>query len=94
MIPMDDDEDERKEDILKMLGGEVDDFAGKQLPDPNTAGVTVEISIKPHGGPDKEKEEDGIEQGVEPKMDGMEADNEEHDPIAHILGMCGGGCAY
>jgi hypothetical protein len=90
MIPMHDDEDDQKDAILQMLGGEVDDYAGKQLPDPDAPpsgqGVTIEISVKPHGGPeDAEKPE-----GEEPNM---EAENPEHDPIAHILGMCGGGCA-
>lgn len=82
-----DDEDEEKEEILKTLSGQVDDYAGSQLPDPSKGqGVTIEISVKPHGGPEEmEEQEEGH---------GMEAENEEHDPIAHILGMCGGGCAY
>ena len=83
-----DDEDEQKEAILQMLGGEVDDYAGKQLEDPSkTQGVTIEISVKPHGGEEEKKEPE------EEKSSSMEAGNEEHDPIAHILGLCGGGCA-
>lgn len=82
------DEDDEKEDILKQLSGEVDDYAGSQLKDPNEPkgqGVTIEIGIKPHGM-DAPKEVEGDEE------DGMAADSEEHDPIAHILGMCSGGC--
>lgn len=101
----DEDEDQSLDEILKMLGGEVDDFAGKQLPDPDggrfeagpkAGGVEVHISVSPHAqpgkkeGPEEEENEGGIGEGSETKgeMD------EEHDPIAHILGMCGGGCAY
>ena len=93
------DEDEDKDKILEMLGGEVDDYAGSQLknPDEKGQGVTIEISVKPHG---EEKEPDGDE--VCPACEGKgcslcegskEGLEEEHDPIAHILGMCGGGCA-
>lgn len=82
-----DDEDEQKDEILKMLGGEVDDYAGKQLKDPDASqGVTIEISVKPHGAGEAEPA------GGEKEPD-MTDGNEEHDPIAHILGMCGGGCA-
>ena len=45
----DDDEDDQKDKVLEGLSGEVDDFAGKGLPDPNSQGVTIEISVKPHG---------------------------------------------
>ena len=85
----DEDDDERKESILQMLGGEVDDYAGSQLknPDDKPQGVTIEISVKPHGGPEDHKEPD-----EDDKIPSMAAGNEEHDPIAHILGMCGGGC--
>jgi hypothetical protein len=87
--PTHDDEDEDRDQILQLLGGKVDDFAGSKLKDPDAPkgqGVTIEISVKPHGGPEeKEEKPEG-----EPNM---EAENEEHDPIAHILGMCGGGCA-
>ena len=83
------DDDDDKDAILKALSGEVDDFTGSQLEDPNapkgTQGVTIEISVKPHGAGAPEGEE-------KPEMPDMEAGNEEHDPIAHILGMCGGGC--
>lgn len=75
-----DEDDDEKDEILKMLNGEVDDYAGSQLSDPDKKqGVTIEISVKPHGQPSEEKEP-------------MEDGNEEHDPIAHILGMCEGGC--
>ena len=87
---MHDDEDEDRDQILQLLGGQVDDFAGSKLKDPDAKpegqGVTIEISVKPHGGPEEEKEEN-------PEAPSMEAENEEHDSIAHILGMCGGGCA-
>ena len=85
---MHDDEDEDRDQILQLFGGQVDDFAGSKLKDPDAPkgqGVTIEISVKPHGGPEEEGKPEG-----EPNMD---AENEEHDPIAHILGMCGGGCA-
>lgn len=85
-----DDEDEDRDQILQLLGGQVDDFAGSKLPDPDAPkgqGVTIEISVKPHGGPEEAEEEE------KPESPSMEADNKEHDPIAHILGMCGGGCA-
>ena len=85
-----DDEDESKDKILQLLGGQVDDFAGSKLKDPESPsspqGVTIEISVKPHGGP-------GDAEKSELESPNMEAENEEHDPIAHILGMCGGGCA-
>lgn len=79
-----DDEDEEREKILEMLGGEVDEFAGKELKDPNEKpgqGVTIEISVKPHGEPD----------GDEGKLGELEEEEDDHDPIAHILGMCSGG---
>lgn len=74
-----DDEDEDREMLLKSLSGDVDDYAGSQLKDPSQ-GVTVTISVSPNGAEKKEGE-------VPPKEE-----DEEHDPIAHILGMCGGGC--
>lgn len=78
------DDDEDKDGILKMLGGEVDDYAGSQLKDPNEKqGVTIEISVKPHGQPGMDEDKEKVD---------MEAGNEEHDPIAHVLGMCRGGC--
>ena len=85
-----DDEDEDRDQILQLLGGQVDDFAVSKLKDPSAPpegqGVTIEISVKPHGGPEEAEEKEEGEPG-------MEAGNEDHDPIAHILGMCGGGCA-
>ena len=87
----DDDEDEQKDKVLEGLSGEVDDFAGKGLPDPNSQGVTIEISVKPHGaGADQDQEEETMA----PKPTGMVDGNDDHDPIAHILGLCEGGCAY
>lgn len=90
----DDDEDDQKDKVLEGLSGEVDDFAGKDLPNPDgdqKQGVTIEISVKPHGGtpgmPGEEEEKPNPGTGM---TDG----NEDHDPIAHILGLCEGGCAY
>ena len=94
-----DDEDERKESILKMLSGEVDDFAGSQLKDPDDKGpaahgVTITIAMTPDaqsgkkGGPEDEENLGGIDK----ETDKEQEEDEPHDPIAHILGMCGGGC--
>lgn len=87
-----DDEDEQKDKVLEGLSGEVDDFAGSKLPNPDggaNQGVTIEISVKPHGADVAPEEEE------KPKGMGMVDGNEEgHDPIAHILGLCEGGCAY
>lgn len=92
----DEDEDEEKDRVLDQLSGEVDDFAGSKLdhPDgPKAQGVTIEISVKPHGGPDDEEEP--MNEGADiAKPTGMVDGNEDHDPIAHILGLCKGGCAY
>lgn len=85
------DEDEQKDKVLEGLSGEVDDFAGKSLPNPDggsNQGVTIEISVKPHGATPAGEEE-------KPEGMGMVDGNEEgHDPIAHILGLCEGGCTY
>ena len=78
------DEDEDREMLLKSLSGEVDDFAGSQLKDPNekpAGGATITITVSPNGAEIK-KEGEGA----------PEEEKEEHDPIAHILGMCDGGC--
>lgn len=77
------DEDEDKDEMLKSLSGEVDDYAGSQLKDPNeqtigAGGATITITVKPAGKPEAEPE--------------AETEDGEHDPIAHILGMCSGGC--
>lgn len=76
MGPFKDDDDDQ-DSLLDQLGGEVDDFAGDQLPeDAKNAGITLEITIKPKmAGAPKPAEEDP-----------------DHDPVAHMLGMCGGGC--
>lgn len=92
------DDDENMDGILKMLGGEVDDYAGSQLPDPDASskGVTVTISVKPGGqGPsDKGPEDEENAGGMDALSKEKSEQDEPHDPIAHILGMCGGGCAY
>jgi hypothetical protein len=80
------DEDEDRDMLLKSLSGDVDDYAGSQLKDPEAkegpaGGVTVTISVSPNG--EVKKEEDA---------ETPEEEKEEHDPIAHVLGMCGGGC--
>ena len=93
------DEDEEKDEILKALSGEVDDFAGSQLKDPDekgpaAGGMTVTISVSPGAQPGKgEGIEDEENEGGAGKEGDEKVDEEEHDPIAHILGMCGGGCA-
>jgi hypothetical protein len=99
------DEDEDQEQILKMLGGEVDDFAGKQLSDPDdgrfekgppAGGTTITISVTPgsQGPSDKGPEDEENAGGADKETDEEEEKDEPHDPIAHILGMCGGGCPY
>ena len=90
------DEDEEKDDILNGLSGEVDDYAGSKLKDPNeknvsAGGVTVTISVAPDASQKKDEETDDSDDG-DTDGTGMEADSEKHDPIAHILGMCAGGC--
>lgn len=93
------DEDEERDDILKALSGEVDDYAGSKLEDPDKKGpaahgVTVTIAVSPGGqGPSDKGAEDEENAGGEDKeaME-KEEDDEPHDPIAHILGMCRGGC--
>jgi len=85
MYPMDDDE-EMKDKVLEMLGGEVDDYAGSKLEDdeekPADQGVTIEIAVKPHGAADEEAKEKFIQ----------EEEAEGHDDVRHALGMCKGGC--
>lgn len=78
------DEDEDREMLLKSLSGDVDEFAGSQLKDPNekpAGGATITITVSPNGAEVKKEGEESPEE-----------EKEEHDPIAHILGMCGGGC--
>lgn len=92
MNPLIDDEDEDRDEMLKSLLGEVDDYSAKSLPDAaKGAGVTIEISVKPHGSDGaEEKGEEGVEM-----PEGKEGEEEDgHDMVAHMLGMCGGGCAY
>lgn len=102
------DEDEEMEDILKMLGGEVDDFAGKQLSDPDkkdtkfnaggpqAGGTAVTITVSGpaavEGPSDKGPEDEENSGGEDKESMEKEEEDEPHDPIAHILGMCGGGC--
>lgn len=86
----DDDEDgPGTDDILDLLSGEVDGYAGKGIgkglgieegePGKSTKLLTLEISVTPGGA----------EAAPAP---GGEEEEEEHDPVAHALGMCGGGC--
>lgn len=95
-----DDEDEEKDSILKQLSGEVDDYAGKQLPEEKAGGpiTGVSIEIKPLTGGGKENpasEEDVEQEGIEGEEGkGEDIDGKSDDMIAHVLGMCGGGCAY
>lgn len=97
------DEDDDREEILKSLSGDVDDFAGSQLKDPddgrfgkgpNAGGVTVTIDVGPHPQADKKDgpEDEENAGGIDKDSDAKEEEDEPHDPIAHILGMCGGGC--
>jgi hypothetical protein len=98
------DEDEERDEILKSLSGEVDDYAGKQLPEEKSGGkiTGIEISIKPVTGaaddPINEKDpEDAEEKGIEGEegKGNEELNEDENDAmISHVLGMCGGGCAY
>lgn len=88
----DDDDGDEREEMLKMLRGEVSGFAGSQLEDPDKPkGVTITIAMegkpamKDMGKLDMPMDEDDGDKG----QDGMDSD----DHIAHILGMCGGGCA-
>ncbi len=100
-----DDEDEEIDKILGQLSGEVDDFAGKQLPDPDkdnaifgkgpaATGTTVTITMTPgaQGPSDKGTQDEENEGGIDKETQEEEEEDEPHDPIAHILGMCGGGC--
>lgn len=79
-MPFDDDDDDERDNVLKGLGDEVDDFAGDQLPnDAKNAGITLEITIKP-----KIDGDDDVPPGHDPvaHMLGMCKG-----------GMCGGGMA-
>jgi hypothetical protein len=93
-----DDEDDEKDAILQALSGEVDDFAGSQLQDPDkkgpaAGGVTITIAVEPHAQPGKgEGLEDEENEGGAGEEGDEKSDDAEHDEIAHILGMCGGGC--
>jgi hypothetical protein len=104
MMPVHD-EDEEMEDILKMLGGEVDDFAAKQLPEEEKGGgsgggggsvitITVKGPAAVEGPSDKGPEDEENAGGADKESMLKEEEDEPHDPIAHILGMHGGGCAY
>lgn len=79
-MPFDDEDDEERDNVLKGLGDEVDDYAGDNLEgDAKDAGITLEITIKPKVGGGSEVSQGGGE------------DDEDHDPVAHMLGMCKGG---
>lgn len=82
-MPFDDDDDDERDNVLKGLGDEVDDYAGDQLPnDAKNAGITLEITIKPKmAGQDPEIQQGGDDGDVPPG----------HDPMEHMLGMCKGG---
>jgi hypothetical protein len=90
------DEDEEKDAMLAGLSGEVDDFAGKQLKDPDgqgpdVGGTTITITVAPGKQSGKsDTVEDEEMSGLMSKDDDEE--KEKHDPIAHILGICRGGC--
>jgi hypothetical protein len=94
MLPQDDDEEGNAGDLLDMLSGEVDDYAGKGLgieepENPAQKLLTLEISIVPGGAaaqvtPDRQPGDET----------GNGATPEDSDPVAHELGLCGGGCAY
>lgn len=79
-MPFDDDDDDERDNVLGMLGNEVDDYAGDKLPDDaKNAGITLEITIKPKMA------------GQEPPMGDDDDVPPGHDPVAHSLGMCKGG---
>jgi hypothetical protein len=90
MLP-DDEEEGNAGDLLNMLSGEVDDYAGKGLgieepENPAQKLLTLEISIVPGGSGQPQSTQDS---GQPPNE---QEDND--DPVAHELGLCGGGCAY
>lgn len=96
---METDEDEDFDKILQLLGGEVDDFAGKQLPEEKkepAGGSTITITVKGpasvEGPADPGAEDEENAGGADKESMEKEEEDEPHDPIAHILGMCGGGC--
>ncbi len=81
-LSYDEDDEDEKDNVLGMLGNEVDDYAGSQIPG-SDKGVTVSITVTPNGGG---KSEMGGEESAD-------IDGGGDDAMAHILGMCGGGCA-
>jgi hypothetical protein len=91
-----DDEDEDREGVLKKLSGDVDDYAASQLEDPDakSKSTTISITITPadQGPSDKGPEDEENAGGEDAESKLMQESDEPHDPIAHILGMCGGGC--
>ena len=101
-----DDEDEDRDQALQKLSGDVDDFAGSKLKDPDgdngrfgkgpdAGGTTVTISVTPYAQPGKKDgpEDEENAGGIDKETDKEQEEDEPHDPIAHILGMCRGGCA-
>lgn len=89
MMDDDDDDDGIDENLLDQLSGEVDNYAGSKLGDSPDHGMSVTITVSPNG--------QGMSLSGEPKLDPMdekEGEPDDHDPIAHILGMHAGGCAY
>lgn len=83
-MPYDEDDEDEKDGVLGMLGNEVDDYAGSQIPG-GGKGVTISINVQPNG-------QSQISQG-EPKPEMGDEEGGGDDAMAHILGMCGGGCA-
>lgn len=94
MFEEDSDEDESLDGILKSLSGEVDDYAAKDLPEPSSmkGGATITITVSPQGISDKGPEDEENAGGIDKESQKEEEEDEPHDPIAHILGLCGGGC--
>lgn len=91
-MPFDDDDEDEKDGILGQLGNEVDDYAGSQIPG-GGKGVTISINVQPNG---QAQVSSGGGEDHESPMGG-EGSLDDHgggdDAMAHILGMCGGGCA-
>lgn len=82
-------DDEEREEMLKLLRGDVSDVAASQLEDPaKPKGVTVTISIDGKSQP--AIKESGEEESKEVEEAGEKGGTDDH--IAHILGMCESGC--
>lgn len=88
-MPFDDDDEDEKDGILGQLGNEVDDYAGSQIPG-GGKGVTISINVQPNGQAQVSSDGQDKPMGGGPSLDD---DDSGDDAMAHILGMCGGGCA-